>query len=332
MMSVLPAADDRCDCTSLSTTVLARPEHRPAARAGGKGVFVLPGYKILGMLGRGGMAMVYKARQLRTQRLVAVKVIDRSLADDPEIVARFRQEQALTTRLTHPNLVAAYDAGRAAGCPYLVMEFVPGDDLEGLGQRHGPLPVAETCEIIRQAALGLQHLHEQGLVHRDVKPSNLMLTPSGRVKVLDLGVARDLREAGRRERITSHGQFLGTVDYVAPEQVLDSHAVDIRADIYALGCTLYELLAGQPPFAGPGCESAFRKMKAHVEAPVPPIRERRPDVPEQLAVILGRMLAKDREGRFACPADVVAAVQPFAAGAALARLSSAKAPRAVPAA
>jgi serine/threonine protein kinase len=316
----------------LKATVLASPEHRPAARAGGKGVFVLPGYKTLGMLGRGGMAVVYKARQLRPQRLVAVKVIDRSLADDQEIVARFRQEQALTARLTHPNLVAAYDVGRAAGCPYLVMEFVPGDNLEGLAQRHGPLPVAETCEIIRQAALGLQHLHEQGLVHRDVKPSNLMLTPSGRVKVLDLGLARDLREAGERERITSHGQFLGTLDYIAPEQVLDSHAVDIRADIYALGCTLYELLAGQPPFVGPGCESWFQKMKAHVEAPVPPIRKRQSDVPERLAVALGRMLAKDREGRFACPADVVAAVQPFAVGAELAGLSEALPPRAVPAA
>ena len=159
-----------------------------------------------------------------------------------------------------------------------------------------------------------------------------MLTPSRQVKVLDLGVARLVNGPGQEGPITWPGQFLGTLDYMAPEQCLDSHAVDGRADIYALGCTLYELLTGRPPFAGPGCESVFQKMKAHVEAPVPPIRERRPDVPERLAVALGRMLAKDREGRFACPADVVAAVQPFAAGAALARLSSAKAPRAVPAA
>src|SRR5262249_11449764 len=235
--------------------------------------------------------------------------------------ARFCQEQALTARLTHPNLVAAYDAGRAAGCPYLVMEFVPGADLEGLARRHGPLPVAESCEIIRQAALGLQHLHEQGLVHRDVKPANLMRTPAGRVKVLDLGLARDLREAGEGERITSHGQFLGTLDYIAPEQVLDSHAVDIRADIYALGCTLYELLAGQPPFAGPAYGSLFLKMRAHVEAPVPPIRERRPDVPERLAAALERMLAKDRASRFASAARVAAAIQPSGAGAELAALS-----------
>jgi serine/threonine protein kinase len=148
-----------------------------------------------------------------------------------------------------------------------------------------------------------------------------MLTPSGGVKVLDLGLARDLHDAGEGERFTSPGQWLGTLDYMAPEQCVDPHAVDGRADIYGLGCTLYELLAGQPPFAGPGYGSAFQKMQAHVEAPVPQIRERRPDVPERLASALGRMLAKDREGRFASPADVVRAVQPFAAGAELAILA-----------
>jgi serine/threonine protein kinase len=281
----------------------------------------LPGFKILGVLGRGGMATVYKARQLRLKRLVAVKVIDRSLAGYGEIVERFRQEQALGARLRHPNLTAVYQAGRAAGYSYLVMEFVAGDNLNEFVGRYGPLPVAEACEVIRQAALGLQHLHEHGLVHRDVKPSNLMLTPAGEVKVLDLGLARHLDEPGEGARITWQGQFLGTLDYVAPEQCEDPHAVDIRADVYGLGCTLYELLAGQPPFARPGCESAFQKMKAHAEAPVPPIRERRPDVPEGLARILERMLAKDREGRFASPADVVQAMQPFAAGAELALLA-----------
>jgi serine/threonine protein kinase len=185
---------------------------------------------------------------------------------------------------------------------------------------------------MRQAALGLQHLHEQGLVHRDVKPSNLMLTPSGRVKVLDLGVARDLREPAGGGRLTLHGQCLGTLDYMAPEQCLDSREVDIRADLYGLGCTLYGLLAGQPPFAGPGYTSAFQKMRAHSEAPVPPIRECRPDVPARLANALERLLAKDREARFARPADVVAALQPFAVGAELVGLSPAKFRRAVPAA
>jgi serine/threonine protein kinase len=263
------------------------------------------------------MAIVYKARQLCPQRLVAIKVIDPSLTGNKAALARFRQEQALTARLSHPNLVIAYHAGRVAGCPYLVMEFVQGDTLEGLVRRHGPLPVAESCEIIRQAALGLQHLHEQGLVHRDVKPSNLMLTPAGRVKVLDLGLVRDLHDPNPGERLTRYGQCLGTLDYMAPEQFVDGRGADIRADIYGLGCTLYELLTGQPPFAGPGYESAFQKMKGHVEAPMPPLGERRPDVPDRLAVALERMLSKDREERFPQPADVVAAMEPFAAGSEL---------------
>jgi serine/threonine protein kinase len=324
--------DDRFNCPTVRVTFPAIRKRRSVARAGVKDGFALPGYKILDIIGRGGMAMVYKARQVRPQRLVAVKVIDRSLAGDPESVARFRQEHALAARLTHPNLVMAYHAGQALGCPYLVMEFVPGDTLEELVRRHGPLPVAVACEVIRQAALGLQHLHEQGLVHRDVKPSNLMLTPCGRVKLLDLGLARDLHGPGEGERITSHGMWMGTPDYMAPEQCVDSKEVDIRADLYGLGCTLYELLAGQPPFAGPSYKSPFLKMKAHSEAPVPSIQEHRADVPEQLAVALERMLAKDRTGRFASPARVVAALQPFAAGAELAGLSQALPSRAVPAA
>jgi eukaryotic-like serine/threonine-protein kinase len=247
-------------------------------------------------------------------------VSDPSPADEGEIVARFRQEQVLAVRLTHPNLVAAYDAGQIAGCPYLVLEFVEGHDLAWLLKRRGPLPAAEACELVRQATLGLQHIHKQGLVHRDIKPANLMLTPSGQVKVLDVGLARCLGGPPPGGRITVTGQSLGSPDYMAPEQCLDSHAVDSRADIYALGCTLYELLAGQPPFAGPAYESLFLKMKAHVEAPVPPIRGRRPDIPERLAAALGRMLAKDRTDRFASAAGVVAALQPFAAGADLAGL------------
>jgi serine/threonine protein kinase len=325
-MNTLLPAEDRFTPTLLRATIPEPRKPRTRRRLRRKGVPALPGYKILGVLGRGGMAVVYKARQLCPRRLVAVKLVDRSLASSEEVLARFRQEQALGARLRHANLTAVHCGGRAAGCPYFVMEFVEGNNLDELVERDGPLPVAKACEIIRQAALGLQHLHEHGLVHRDVKPSNLMLTPAGEVKVLDLGVARDLHEpeeGGKESRLTWQGQFLGTLDYVAPEQCADPHAVDIRADIYGLGCTLYELLAGQAPFARPGCESAFQKMKAHVEAPVPPIHERRPDLPDGLALILERMLAKDREGRFPSPADVVLALQPFAAGAELAALAEA---------
>jgi serine/threonine protein kinase len=172
-------------------------------------------------------------------------------------------------------------------------------------------------------------MHEHGLVHRDVKPSNLMLTTSGQVKVLDLGLARLMNQSVAGGQITSHGQFLGTLDYVAPEQCEDSHAVDIRADIYSLGCTLYHLLTGHPPFAAPRYSSVFQKLKAHAEALAAPIREQRPEVPEAVASALERMLAKDRNGRFASPTDVVATLQPLSARADLVGLFPTR-PRSAP--
>ncbi len=282
----------------------------------------LPGYEILGEAGRGGIGVVYKARQLSLQRLVAIKVVPLGGPEEGHVIARFHQEGLLTARLAHPNLVAAYDASAVAGLPYFVMEFVEGTGLDALVQERGPLPVAESCEAVRQAALGLQHLHEHGLVHRDIKPSNLMLTPSGLVKVLDLGLARLVSGSAQEGQLTSPGQFLGTLDYMAPEQCDNSHAVDIRADIYGLGCTLYHLLAGEPPFAA--FSSPYQKLKAQAEAPAPPVRERRPDVPLPLVAALERMLAKDRERRFTTPAEVVAALGSFASGADLPRLLPAK--------
>jgi len=319
-MTILLPVEYRYSPTLIKDTSRVNGTARPRCQPGVKGAPALPGYKILGVLGRGGMAIVYKALHRRRQRIVAIKVSDPYSADEGESVARFHQEQSLAGRLTHPNLVAANDAGQIAGCPYLVLEFVEGHDLAWLLKQRGRLPAAEACEVVRQAALGVQHIHKQGLVHRDLKPANLMLTPSGQVKVLDLGLARSLHGPAPEGQITLTGQFLGTPDYMAPEQCLDSHAVDSRTDIYALGCTLYELLAGQPPFAGPGYQSAFLKMRAHLESPVPPIRERLPEIPERLVAALERMLAKDRAERFASPACVVAALQPFAAGADLAGL------------
>jgi serine/threonine protein kinase len=280
----------------------------------------LSGYEILGEAGRGGMGVVYKARQLSLQRLVAIKVIPLGWAGEAQAIARFHRERLLVAQLAHPNLVAAHDAGEVAGLPYFVMEFVEGTGLDALVQEQGPLPVSEACEAVRQVALGLQHLHEHGLVHRDIKPSDLMLSRSGLVKVLDLGLARLVSGSAQEGHITSPGQFLGTPDYMAPEQCDSSHTVDIRADIYSLGCTLYHLLAGDPPFAA--FSSPYQKLKAHAEAPVPPIRERRPDVSEPLAAAMTRMLAKDRNGRFATPAEVIAGVQSLAAGADLTGLLS----------
>jgi serine/threonine protein kinase len=306
--------------------------HGLAERAEVKGRLTLPGYQILRELGRGGMAVVYKARDLRRQRIVAIKVCGPRLAVEDDVAARFHREQLLSVRLKHPNLIASFDAGEVAGVPYLVMEFVKGHNLSWLIQQQGPFPVAAACEVVRQAALGLQHVHDQQVVHRDVKPANLMLTPSGHVKLFDLGLARHLNMPASEAPTMSQGCCLGTFDYIAPEQCLDSHAVDSRADIYALGCTMYQLLSGQPPFASPRHRSVFLKMKAHVEAPVPPIRGSRPDVPKRLAAVLCRMLAKDRSRRFASAAEVAAALQPFAAGAALEDLWQAFSPSAIVAA
>jgi serine/threonine protein kinase len=264
------------------------------------------------------MGVVYKARQLSSQRLVAIKVVPLGALGEDEIIARFDQERILLAQLTHPNLVAAYDAGGVAGLPYFAMEFVEGIGLGALVRQQGPLSVPVACEVVRQAALGLQHLHEHDLVHRDVKPSNLILTPSGVVKVLDLGLARQLSGPGQEGPITSTGQLLGTLDYMAPEQCDNCHTVDGRADIYSLGCTLYHLLSGRPPFAA--FSSPYQKLRAHMETPVPPLSEQRLDVPELLTAALVRMLAKDRNERFAKMADVITALHPFKSGADLPRL------------
>jgi hypothetical protein len=198
-----------------------------------------------------------------------------------------------------------------------VLEFLEGIDLARLVDRRGPLPVADACEAVRQAALGLQHAHEKGVVHRDVKPSNLMATPDGCVKVLDFGLARWDRDRQEEEpasgALTSAGETLGTADYMAPEQWRASR-VDVRADVYSLGCTLYHLLTGRPPFAGPGYDTRGEKMLAHAHAPAPPAREQRPEVPGGLAPVLDRLLAKEPAGRFATAAEVAAALQPFCAG------------------
>ena len=278
------------------------------------------GYEILGELGRGGMGVVYKARQNSLQRLVAIKVIAADLAAEAGIIARFQRERFLLARLAHPNVVAAYDAGESGGLQYFVMEFVDGVSFTTLVKQLGTLPIVEACELIRQAAVGLQHIHEHGLVHRDIKPSNLLLTPSGTVKLIDLSLARWEQGPTHAQSIITNLQTLGTFDYIAPEQCEDSHSVDIRADIYSLGCTFYELLSGRAPFAAFG--SVLMKIRAHALQPIAPIQQCRADVPMQLAVVLERMAAKDRTNRFSTPAEISTALQPFATGANLSRLVS----------
>lgn len=269
-------------------------------------------YELLEPLGRGGMGEVWKARHRKLSRLVALKLLRTDRSQAPEVVKRFLREMAALGQLDHANVVEAHDAGEVAGTVYLVMKLVPGTDLDRRLAQHGPRAVGEACELARQAAIGLQYLHEHGLVHRDIKPSNLMLTPDGTVKILDLGLAL-LREGELRDgSITNHWQGMGTADYCAPEQLLDAHGVDIRADLYALGCTLIHLLTGKPPFPRPDFDTPGKKFQAHLQQPPADVRKLRPDVPDELAQLLLNLMAKQPGDRPQSPAEVAARLAPFA--------------------
>jgi len=267
---------------------------------------VLGAYELLGPLGAGGMGEVYKARHKRLDKLVALKVLPPLVQHSAERVARFLREMKAVGSLDHPNVVEAHDAGEQSGVVYLVMKLIDGTALAKFVKEHGPLPVAEACQLARQTALGLQYLHERGLVHRDLKPSNLMRTPDGTVKILDLGLARWRVEGTAANDLTGTGQIMGTPDYLAPEQIRGTRAVDIRADLYGLGCTLFFLLIGRAPFAHH--KSQGDKLDAHRHEPPPDVRTLRPEVPAALADLLRRLLAKKPEDRPQTPAEVAAAL------------------------
>jgi WD40 repeat protein/tRNA A-37 threonylcarbamoyl transferase component Bud32 len=270
---------------------------------------VLGPYLLLERVGAGGMGEVFKARHRRMKRVVALKLFRGDRRGSPEALQRFFREAEVAAQLAHPNVVLAHDAGQAGDTHYLAMEFVEGTDLARLLQERGRLPPAEACEYVREAALGLQHAHERGLVHRDVKPSNLLLaTREGIIKVLDLGLAR--LHAGRAVgQITQEGSLMGTPDYLAPEQALDSAKADTRADVYSLGCTLYHLLAGRPPFPG---GTLAEKVLRHQQAEPEPLEGLCPDLPPGLGTVVRRMMAKRPGDRYQTPGQAAAALAPFA--------------------
>lgn len=269
-------------------------------------------YELLRRLGQGGMGTVYLARHVHLDKIVALKVVAPERIENPRAVARFEREMRAVGRLHHPHIVGAHDAGEAGGQHFLVMEYVDGWDLAEVVRRLGPLTVADGCELIRQAALGLAHAHEHGMVHRDIKPSNLMLSRGGIVKVLDLGLAR-LQADTNRSELTGDRQALGTADYMAPEQVEGSHEVDIRADIYSLGCTLFRLLAGRAPFASPEFDTPARKMLAHVGTAAPSLANLRPEAPAALVQWVAQMVAKSPADRPGTPLEVAQTLATFTA-------------------
>jgi serine/threonine protein kinase len=275
--------------------------------------FRLGTYRIIDRLGTGGAGLVYLARHEVLGKRFAIKVLPQACAGDPGVLERFRREARAAAALDHPNVMQVYDFREEDGMSYLVMEYVEGPTLQQLLHRRGRLDIATACEYARQAALGLQHAHEHGLVHRDVKPGNLMVDAGGTVKVLDLGLARyeaDAEKEGESlTKLFNSNQVLGTSDYLSPEQALSLHDVDGRADIYSLGATLYALLTGKPPF--PDGSIAKKLMLHQTEMPTP-VHAIRPEVPEDLSDLIAKMLAKKPDDRFASAGVVALALARWA--------------------
>ena len=250
-------------------------------------------YYLLAKLGQGGMGAVYKARRRGRRRLVALKILSRATMQSPDAVQRFHREVQAAARLSHPNIVAVHDSGAHDGVHFLAMEYVDGRDLAAIVKRRGPLSYRKAVQVILQAACALQYAHAQGVVHRDVKPANLVLNRQGTIKLLDMGLAHlepaQVDGQSLEQRLARPGQILGTFEYMPPEQAADPHTVDTRSDIYSLGCTLFYLLTGKSPYEH---SSALKVILAHRDAPVPSLAPWRPDAPVELEAILARMLAK----------------------------------------
>jgi serine/threonine protein kinase len=247
-------------------------------------------YELLQPIARGGMGTVYRARHVRLNRQVALKVLPSRLLKNPTVVTRFQREMQAVGSLQHPAIVQATDGGEANGVHFLVMELIDGFDGGRLVGLLGPLPVPDACEIVRQAALGMAYVHDQGIIHRDLKPSNLMLTRSGDVKVLDLGLARVVGEQLSGDELTTVGQLMGTLDFMAPEQLENSHEVDERTDIYALGATLYKLLTGCSPHSSDSAEPILSKLRRIATESPTPLQQRLPETTDLLSELVDQML------------------------------------------
>jgi len=287
--------------------------------AGRTSGFVLGQYRILDEVGRGGMGRVFKAEHITMRRVVALKVLAPNLTRTERARQLFQREVWAAAKMVHPHIVTAFDAHQSGDRFYLVMEFIDGPTLAALVREQGPLAVGQACEYIRQVALGLQHAHDLGLVHRDVKPSNLLVQPpvgrgpdgapaqwvGGVVKITDFGLAR-LGQAEADDAVTAPANMvMGTPDFLSPEQARDLHKTDVRSDLYSLGCTLYFLLAGRPLFAE---GSAREKFLRHTPCETPALEGLRPGVPPGVSALVRRLTANRPGDRFQTPAEVASAL------------------------
>jgi eukaryotic-like serine/threonine-protein kinase len=260
---------------------------------------LLPDYDVIGLLGRGGMGAVYKARQKKLFRMVAIKVLPFQFAKDALLSARFVREGKALAKLHHPQVVTAFDVGEAQGLPYLVMEYVDGTDLASHVRDMGPVGPGQAIQWIIQAAEGFEFAHRKGIIHRDIKPGNLLVDEAGNIKILDLGLARFEQEATggggfQDHSLTDAGHFMGSVDFMSPEQAADTRDADARSDIYSLGCTLYFLLTGQRLFRE---DTVVKTILAHRDQLRPCSRDQRPNIPRDLDAVVRKMVAKSPADR-----------------------------------
>lgn len=274
--------------------------------------FYLGKYQLLEQLGQGGMGKVFKARRGSSPRKLALKVMRKKSLQTPNAIERFHREVQTLAALNHPNIIAAIDAESAGDTHFLVMEYVEGWDLNHWVKYHFPLPLDWVCECIRQAALGLQYAHERGLVHRDIKPGNVLVVAESvhdkpLTKLLDLGMARFSSE-GNEEELAKRGHIMGTPDYIAPEQARNAVDIDPRSDIFSLGCTLFKVVTGEVPFSG---DTSRAKLKARLKKDAPKLSSRRSDVSQGLDAVVTKMLAREPKQRFQTPGQVAIALEPF---------------------
>jgi eukaryotic-like serine/threonine-protein kinase len=285
--------------------------------AGHSGGFYLGQYRILDLIGRGGMGKVYRAEHTTMKRIVALKVLAADMTRTDRARELFRREVMAAARLVHPNIATAYDANEMNGRAFLVLEYVAGPSLSALVRSGGVLSVGQACEFIRQAALGLQYAHDLGMVHRDIKPSNLLVQPpvgqntpiGGTLKIVDFGLALLPTADGDESLGSDQHAVLGTPDYLSPEQGKDIRGVDIRSDLYSLGCTLYFILTAQVPFPG---GMALEKLARHAAEEAVPVDILRPLLHPGVAAIVHRLMAKKPEDRFQAPRDLADALSRFA--------------------
>ncbi len=270
--------------------------------------FILGKYRILNRLGIGGMGYVYLAEHSSLKRKAAIKVLPSNRQKDPEAVKRFYREARASAVLDHPNIVKAFDINHEGNIHFLAMEYVEGTSLDSVVEKRGSIPHVEATKWVIQIASGLQHGHDKGIVHRDIKPSNLLLDTSGNIKILDMGLALFFQEEDNLTKNHAEGMILGTADYMAPEQIMNSHGVDYRADIYSLGATYYSFLTGKAPFSQ---NSTNQKLLAHQFCQPVAVHIVDPKIPEELSNLIQKMMAKNPNERFQSMKAVITALTPW---------------------